>query len=332
MERFVRRRKASSAAGPRPSRRSSKSTMVQKHVAKGPPGKERGESHVFFPMAGRAGPGEAGAPQNDPKVGSLLSQASRARLGCGQPCPPVLKPAQQGCIRALETILQGHFLSPAEVLTPLCHLAGADPNSRSSLSGQPRQDQTRRRPWRQRAQDSGSQTVKPIRLNRVPLLCAETSSPSTATQEVPGLSQGMVLVKSSSSSNSSLPCPKQGVKRRYPKEATEPQTPESPLAKRRRIDDVSAQRAKTCCSSATGQVASRLRQDAQSSRRQAAPCRRLWLFPGPIMDLRSQPGPVRMRHTWRQQRRVKKPYSRPENQSRTRRASAPGARPPHPSK
>ncbi|XP_064572972.1 LOW QUALITY PROTEIN: uncharacterized protein LOC135449682 [Zonotrichia leucophrys gambelii] len=30
------------------------------------------------------------------------------------------------------------------------------------------------------------------------------------------------------------------------------------------------------------------------------------------MDIRSQPGPIRMRHVWQQQRRAKKPYSRPQ--------------------
>lgn len=199
----------------------------------------------------------------------------------------------------------------------LCHRAEADPSSSSSLSRQSRADQARRRPWRQRAQDSGSQTVKPIRLNRVPLLRAETSSPSTATQGVPGLLQGLVL-GSSSSSSSSFTCQKQILKRGHPEGVTEPQTPKSPAAKRRRTDDVPAQRAETSSSSTASQVALRLSQDTQSPSRQAAPYRPPWLFPGSTKDSCSQPGPIRMRHIWRQQRRATKPYSRPENQSRTR--------------
>lgn len=148
--------------------------------------------------------------------------------------------------------------------------AEADPNSSSSLSRQPRAEQARRRPWRQRAQDSGSQAVKPIRLNRVPLLRAESSSPSTATQGGPGLLQGLGLV---SSSSSSLPCQKQTLKRGHPEGATEPQTPGSPAAKRRRTDDVPAQRAETSSSSTACQGVLRLSQDTQSPCRQAAPYR-----------------------------------------------------------
>ncbi|XP_053797593.1 uncharacterized protein LOC128787454 [Vidua chalybeata] len=201
----------------------------------------------------------------------------------------------------------------------------ADAKSSSRLSGQPRPDKIRRRSWRQRVQDSGIKTGKPIRLNRVPLLRAETSSLRTTTQEVSGLSQGVVPVSSSSKSCSS-PCRKQALKRGHPQGAREPQAPESPLAKRRRMDDVPAQSAKTSSFSTSSQVASRLSQDSQSSRRQTAPYRPPWLF------LHPQPGPIRMRHIWQQQRREKKPYSRPQNQSRTRGASVPGPRPPHPSK
>lgn len=240
------------------------------------------------------------------------------------------------------TILQGHFLSisrGAQTICPLlsptcalCQWAEADPSS-SSLLGQPRVDQARRRSWRRRAQDSGSQAVKPIRLNRVPLLRAETSSPGTATQGVPGLSQSVVLVSSSSTiTTTSFPSQKQSLKRGHPEGATEPQTPKSPAAKRRRIDDVPAQSTETSSSSTTSQVALRLSQDTQSPSRQAAPYRPPWLFPGSMKDRRSQPGPIRMRHVWRQQRLAKKPYGRPENQSRSRQASPPGAHLPQPSK
>uniref|UniRef100_A0A8U7NR83 Uncharacterized protein n=1 Tax=Corvus moneduloides TaxID=1196302 RepID=A0A8U7NR83_CORMO len=41
------------------------------------------------------------------------------------------------------------------------------------------------------------------------------------------------------------------------------------------------------------------------------PYRPPWLFHGSTTDNRSQPGPIHMRHVWRQQRRAKKPYCRP---------------------
>ncbi|RMC13525.1 hypothetical protein DUI87_08601 [Hirundo rustica rustica] len=281
-------------------------------------------------------------------------------------------------------------------------LSEADANSRSSLCGQPRPAQARRRSWRQRAQASARQPGKPIRLNRVPLLRAETGSPGTASRGLPGLSQavvpvsssggggsfpcqkqslkgrhaegaaephtskslvakcrraedvsdlgtetgtpstasrglpglspGVVLVGSSGgggSSSGGFPCQRQSLKRRYPEGAAEPRAPESPAAKRRRIQDVPAQSAETghSCSARRGVL--RLAQDTQAPSRQAAP---LWLFPGSRTDNRSQPGPIPMRHVWRQQRRAKKPYSRPENLSRARQTSAPGGFPRHPSK
>ncbi|XP_023785769.1 PHD finger protein 7-like isoform X2 [Cyanistes caeruleus] len=43
------------------------------------------------------------------------------------------------------------------------------------------------------------------------------------------------------------------------------------------------------------------------------PYRPPWIFHGSTKDNRSQPGPIRMRHVWRQQRRAKTPYSRPTN-------------------
>ncbi|RMC13531.1 hypothetical protein DUI87_08607 [Hirundo rustica rustica] len=274
----------------------------------------------------------------------------------------------------------------------------ADANSSSSLCGQPRPAQARRRSWRQRAQASARQPGKPIRLNRVPLLRAETGSPGTASRGLPGLSQavvpvsssggggsfpcqkqslkgrhaegaaephtskslvakcrraedvpdlgtetgtpstasrglpglspGVVLVGSSggegSSSSGGFPCQRQSLKPRYPEGAAEPQAPESPAAKCRRIQDAPAQSAETGNSSSARRGVLRLAQDTQAPSRQAAP---LWLFPGSRTDNRSQPGPIPMRHVWRQQRQAKKPYSRPENLSRARQTSAPGVFP-----
>ncbi|CAN8209602.1 unnamed protein product [Coccothraustes coccothraustes] len=189
----------------------------------------------------------------------------------------------------------------------------ADAKSSSHLSRQPRLDENRRRSWRQRARDSVSQTGKPIRLNRVPLLHAETSIPGTATQEVPRLSQAVVLVSSSSSSSSrrcpSFPGRKRALKRGRPQRDVERRTPESPPAKRRRMDDVPAWNTE---SSSSSQVASRLFQESQTPTSQAVLYIPPWVLP------RSQPGPIRTKHIWRQQRREKTPYSRPENQGKTR--------------
>ncbi|XP_039406812.1 serine/arginine repetitive matrix protein 1-like [Corvus cornix cornix] len=219
-------------------------------------------------------------------------------------------------------------------------LLRAETSSPSAASRAPR------RSWSQRAQNSGSRTGKPRRLNRVPLLRADTSSPSAASQALSGLAQGTGPVNSSSGSSGSLPrqqqgakpgCPQgatepqapegppakrrrigdvpapsaeisspgtatqvvsglpqstvlvsgsssfprwqKGTKRRYPQGASVRRTPEGPPAKRRRIGDVPAPSAETSSPGTTGQAA-RLSQGAPSARRQAAPYRAPWLFPG----------------------------------------------------
>ncbi|RMC13465.1 hypothetical protein DUI87_08538 [Hirundo rustica rustica] len=250
--------------------------------------------------------------------------------------------------------------------------AEADPNSSSSssFSGQPRPDQVSRHSWRQRAQASARQTTKPIWLNRMPVLHAETGSPNTASRGVLGLSQAVVPVSSGgggssfpfqkqslkghhaegaaeqqkpknlvakccrtedvpdlgaetatpSTASRGLPglspglvpvggssidssggssggflCQKKSLKCRYPDGAAEPQAPESPVAKRRRIEDVPALGAETGNSSTTHRGVPRLSQDTQAPSRQAAP---LWLFPDSTKDNHSQPGPICMRHVW----------------------------------
>lgn len=321
----------------RPSRHSSISTMVlQDDAEKCPPGKEQGESEVSLPTAPHGWQRGSRSSTQRPRgrVPPLMGQQGKAGLWApvlalplGQPSRDRARPWGQSC-RDISPALQrcSHHLLSLSPMCTLCHRAEADAKSSSSLSGQPRPDQARRRAWRQRAQGSDRQTAKHIRLNRMPLLRAEASSPRTAAQEVTGLS----LV--SSSSSSSFPCQKQGLKRGHPEGATVPKTLEGPPAKRCRIVDVPAWSVETSSSSTASQVALRLSQDTQQSRRQAAPYRPPWLFPGSVIDNRSQPGPIRMRHVWQQQRRAKKPYSRPINQSRTRRASACGAQPPHASK
>ncbi|XP_031965297.1 uncharacterized protein LOC116444210 [Corvus moneduloides] len=138
-------------------------------------------------------------------------------------------------------------------------LLRAETSSPSAASRAPR------RPWSQRAQNSGSRTGKPIRLNRVPLLRAETSSPSAASQALSGLAQGTGPVNSSSGSSGSsgsLPRQQQGAKPGCPQGATEPQAPEGPPAKRRRIGDVPAPSAETSSPGTATQVVSGLPQSA----------------------------------------------------------------------
>ncbi|XP_048161076.1 translation initiation factor IF-2-like [Corvus hawaiiensis] len=136
------------------------------------------------------------------------------------------------------------------------------PLLRAEISSPSAASRAPRRPWSQRAQNSGSRTGKPIRLNRVPLLRAETSSPSAASQALSGLAQGTGPVNSSSGSSGSLPRQQQGAKPGCPQGATEPQAPEGPPAKRRRIGDVPAPSAETSSPGTATQVVSGLPQSA----------------------------------------------------------------------
>ncbi|RMC13533.1 hypothetical protein DUI87_08609 [Hirundo rustica rustica] len=363
--------------------------MAQQDAAKKcPPAKEQGESKVSLPTVPHGWQtgcgqeqrqGQAGAPTAPQgRLPPLLGQ--RGQAGLWAPVPPLPLSQPSGDTSGFGDNRAGTFPEPctgAHTTRLLSLRAEADANSSSSLCGQPRPAQARRRSWRQRAQASARQPRKPIRLNRVPLLRAETGSPGTASRGLPGLSQAVVPVSSSSgggsfpcqkqslkgrhaegaaephtskslvakcrraedvpdlgtetgtpstasrglpglspgvvlvgssggggSSSGGFPCQRQCLKPRYPEGAAEPQAPESPAAKRRRIQDVPAQSAETGNSSSARRGVLRLAQDTQARSRQAAP---LWLFPGSRTDNRSQPGPIPMRHVWRQQRQAKSP-------------------------
>ncbi|XP_048167218.1 PHD finger protein 7-like [Corvus hawaiiensis] len=138
----------------------------------------------------------------------------------------------------------------------------------------------------------------------------ELVSPSTSSQELSMPSQGVLLLNSSCFLR-----PRQALKRRYPEEEIPSRTTYSPPAKRRRIDDGPAHSANDSSPSTSLQAASRLPEGALAINSQAArprrPYRPPWLFHRSTTDNRSQPGPIRMRHVWRQQHRAKKPYCRP---------------------
>lgn len=138
----------------------------------------------------------------------------------------------------------------------------------------------------------------------------ELVSPSTSSQELSMLSQGVLLLKSSCFLR-----PRQALKRRYPEEEIPSRTTYSPPAKRRRIDDGPAHSADESSPSTSRQAVLRLPEGTLAVNSQAAqprrPYRPPWLFHGSTTDNRSQPGPIRMRHIWRQQRRAKKPYCQP---------------------
>ncbi|XP_053805549.1 PHD finger protein 7-like isoform X1 [Vidua chalybeata] len=145
-----------------------------------------------------------------------------------------------------------------------------------------------------------------------PAHSADTCEPSTSSQAAAQLSQGEFPVKTSSSSS----CPRQAFKRAYPEEDNDSGISHGPPAKRRRIDNGLAQSAHESGPSTSRQAVSGLSQGTLAANSQAArprcPYRPPWIIHTSTMDNRSQPGPVRMRHVWRQQRRAKKPYSRPQ--------------------
>lgn len=132
---------------PRPSRHSSMPTMVQQNAAeKHLPGKERGENQVSLPAphgwqrgsGQEQQKGEAGALQNDPRVGSLLSQASGARLGCGHwffPCP-LANPA--GTQRGLGDNPAGTFPEPCRGVHSTCPLSLSLSNGHTASPGRGR--------------------------------------------------------------------------------------------------------------------------------------------------------------------------------------------------
>ncbi|XP_027746768.1 PHD finger protein 7-like isoform X2 [Empidonax traillii] len=197
----------------------------------------------------------------------------------------------------------------------------------SSLSRHPGPAQIQhgtQRPWQ--AQNSGSPTVKCPRINCVPPLSAETSSPSTSSQAV---SQNTLPINSSSC----FPRPRQSLKRQRPEQDNGSWTPGSPPAKRRRMDEGPAQSAEGSRPS-TSSWAPWLYRGIWAANRAASQLlllyRPSWLFPSSGRENHSRPGPVRMRHISRQRRRARKPYSLPRNHRRTRRAAARRAGPPHP--
>ncbi|XP_017664631.1 PREDICTED: G2/M phase-specific E3 ubiquitin-protein ligase-like isoform X2 [Lepidothrix coronata] len=210
----------------------------------------------------------------------------------------------------------------SQAASGLCHAS-------SSFSRHPGPAQIQQCTQRLRqAQNSGSPTVKCPRINRVPLLSAETSSLSTSSQAGSRLSQNTLPV--------CFPCPRQGLKRQRQEQDNESWTPYSPPAKRRRISEEPAQSAPASGPSTSSQASWLYRSIWVANRAiaQLLPLYRpSWLFPSSVRENRSQLGPVRMRHISRRQRRARKPYSLPQNHRRTRRAPAPCAgSPPTPQK
>lgn len=189
----------------------------------------------------------------------------------------------------------------------------------------PRQALKRRYPEEEtKSQTTYSPPAKRRRIEDRPAHSAEASKPSTASHAASRLSQGKRPIKTSSSSS----FPQQAFKRGYPEEDNDSGILYGPPTKRRRIDNGPAQSADDDSGPSTSrQTVAALAEVTLVAHSQAAqprpPYRPPWIFHGSTTDNRSQPGPIRMRHNRRQQRWAKKPYSRPENKSRT------NCQPPH---
>ncbi|CAN8215824.1 unnamed protein product [Coccothraustes coccothraustes] len=144
---------------------------------------------------------------------------------------------------------------------------------------------------------------------------ADTCKPSTSNQAASQLSQCKCPAKTSSSSS----CPRRACKRGCPEQGSDSAISYGPPAKRRRIDTGPAQSADESGPSTSRQAVPGLPEGTWAASGQAArpqhPYRPPWIFHGSTTDNRSQPGPIRMRHVWQQQRRAKKPYSRPQKHS-----------------
>ncbi|RMC11282.1 hypothetical protein DUI87_11401 [Hirundo rustica rustica] len=187
-----------------------------------------------------------------------------------------------------------------------------------SCSLHPRQAMKRHYPEEEtQPETTYSPPAKCCRIKDGPAHSAETTKPSASSQAASQLPQGKCPIKTSSCSS----CPRQAFKRGYPEEENYSGVSYGPPKKRCRIDNGPAQSADESGPSTSRQVVSGLAGVTPATNSQAArpqhPYRPPWIFHGFTRDNRSQPGPIRMRHVWRQQQRAKKPYSRPGNNSRT---------------
>ncbi|KAL2302715.1 hypothetical protein Nmel_010161 [Mimus melanotis] len=183
---------------------------------------------------------------------------------------------------------------------------------KSSCSISPRHALKRRHPEEETpSQTTYSPPAKRRRIEHGPAHSADTSEPSTSSQAASQLAQGNSPINTSSSSS----CPRQAKKRGYPEQDNDSGIPDGPPAKRRRIDNGPAQSADDSGPSTSTQALLGLSEATSVAKTQAAqlqrPYRPPWIFHASTTDNRSQPGPIRMRHVWRQQRRARKPYSQP---------------------
>lgn len=198
---------------------------------------------------------------------------------------------------------------------------------KSSCPVGPQQALKRRYPEEEtQSKTTYSPPTERCRIEDGPAHSAEASKPSTSTQGAAQLVQGKCPIKTSSSPSR----PRQAFKRGFPEEDNDSGMSNGPPAKRRRIDNGPTQSADESGPSPSRQAVAGPAEGTLEANSQAAqprrPYRPPWIFHGSTTDNRSQPGPIRLRHVWRQQRREKKPYSRPENNSGTKR---PPGRSPH---